>query len=109
MRGLSLLSSLLVDIGVYFGEAAPSISLGFFGINFSGPMDFRGLPRGLRTPGDPEGRLASSPSSCELIKGLSLVSPLLMEHFGDDSLFVTDPLAAGLVFTSLPLLGFDVL
>ena len=88
MRGLSLLSSLLVDIGVYFGELTPSPSLANFGFNFSGPTDFRGLPRGLRTPGDPEGRLASSPSSCELIKGLSLLSPSLVEHF-EESPFVT--------------------
>ena len=68
MRGLSLTSSLLVDIGVYFGEAAPSISLAFFGME----RDFRGLNRG------PVGEFIEAPlsSSCELVAGLLLSASL---------------------------------
>ena len=47
MRGLSLVSSLLVDIGVYFGEVTTLLSLEFLGVDFSGKADFRGLPRGF--------------------------------------------------------------
>ena len=51
------------------------LSFALFGLDFSVPGDFRGLPRGLWGV---SGRLVD-PSSCELIKGLLSVD---VEHFG---------------------------
>ena len=87
MRGLSLTSSLLVDIGVYFGEAAQSISVGFFGLDSSRTADFRELNRGLEVTvevtevtdgGAPMGEFIEAPlsSSCELVTGLLLSASL---------------------------------
>ena len=54
------------------------LSLAIFGMDFSDPIDFRGLPLGLRGDGISGrftvGHVPSAPSSCELIKGLSLAS-----------------------------------
>ena len=57
------------------------ISLELFGLDFSVPADFRGLPLGLWGV---SGRLVD-PSSCELIKGLLL--SVDVEHFGSAGVF----------------------
>ena len=104
-----MLSPLLVNIDKYFGEVTPLLSLAIFGMDFSGSTDFRGLPRGRRAA-DVSGRFAPgclpSPSSCELFEGLSLLSPSLIEHFGEVIFANGIDFTGTLDFGCLPL-GFD--
>ena len=64
----------MADVGLTSSDVGLT-SLALFGLDFSVPADFRGLPRGLWGV---SGRLVD-PSSCELIKGLLSVD---VEHFG---------------------------
>ena len=64
------------------------VLLPFTGLGFSCRGDFRGLPRGLGEA-EAEGAAITPPSSCELMRGLSLSSSGLVEmgeHFGLSSL-----------------------